>query len=303
MRANLSPHQLGMVLAVLAAFGFSFKAIFVKLAYQFAPVDAITLLSLRMMFSLPLFLISGLAYLRYCPKLGPKDWLLLIFLGLAGYYLASILDFMGLEYISAGLERVILFTYPMITILIGLLFLDKSASPKMLIAMVICYAGVSLVFMSDHSLSEGSNTSWIGAALIFASAVSYAFYNAFSELSIKKLGAARFSILALVVSIVATQVHFLTTNPVSDLVQPLPIYGYCAAMALFSTVLPIFFQSGAIQRIGAGPTVLVGMLGPIMTIFFSWLLLSEPITLIQIAGTVLVLLGVYWVQKASSEGR
>ncbi|WP_375171183.1 DMT family transporter [Marinobacter sp.] len=298
MRSSLSPRQMGIMLAVLAAFGFSFKAIFVKLAYQSAPVDAVTLLSLRMMFSLPLFLLCGFAYLRNGPRLSAKDWLLLIFLGLTGYYGASILDFLGLQYISAGLERVILFTYPTITILIGLLFLNKSASPRLILALVLCYAGVGLVFLSDHSLSDGSSAPWIGAALVFASAVSYACYNAFSEVSIAKLGAARFSILALVVSIVAAQIHFLVSNPVSDLVQPMPIYGYCAAMALFSTVMPIFFQSGAIQRIGAGPTVLVGMLGPVMTIFFSWLILAEPMTWAQLSGTVLVLVGIYQIRKA-----
>ncbi|HCL40864.1 MAG TPA: EamA family transporter, partial [Pseudomonas sp.] len=121
---------------------------------------------------------------------------------------------------------------------------------------------------------------------------------AFAEVSIAKLGAARFSILALIVSILAAQMHFLVTNPISDLIQPLPIYAYCAAMALFSTVLPIFFQSGAIQRIGAGPTVLVGMLGPIMTIFFSWLLLEEPLTWVQLGGTALVIAGIYLIRRA-----
>ncbi|KAA1171168.1 DMT family transporter [Marinobacter salinexigens] len=297
MVANISPRQLGIALAILAAFGFSFKAIFVKLAYQSAPVDAVTLLSLRMMFSLPLFLIGGFAYLRRGPKLDFKDWLLLVFLGLTGYYGASILDFLGLQYISAGLERIILFTYPTITILIGLLFLGKEVSLPLISALVLCYAGVSLVVVSDTQLAEDSTTTLIGAALVFASAVSYACYNAFSEVSIGKLGAARFSVLALVVSIIAAQVHFLAVNPLSDLRQPLPIYGYCAAMALFSTVMPIFFQSGAIQRIGAGPTVLVGMLGPVMTIFFGWMLLGEPITWVQLSGTALVLVGVYQVRK------
>ncbi|GGE53842.1 permease [Halopseudomonas oceani] len=297
-RTALSPRQIGMLLAVLAAFGFSFKAIFVKLAYLVGPVDAITLLSLRMLFSLPMFLLSGYAYLRTGPSLNRKDWALLIFLGLTGYYGASILDFAGLQYISAGLERVILFTYPTITILIGLLFLGKTASPRLIGALVLCYAGVSLVFLSDHQFAEDSIAPWIGAALVFGSALSYACYTAFAEVSIAKLGAARFSILALIVSILAAQLHFVVTNPISDLIQPWPIYAYCAAMALFSTVLPIFFQSGAIQRIGAGPTVLVGMLGPVMTIFFSWLLLAEPLTWVQLGGTALVIAGIYLIRKS-----
>lgn len=298
MHTHFTPRQLGIGLAVLAAFGFSFKAIFVKLAYRSAEVDAVTLLSLRMIFSLPLFLLMGLAYLRNAPKLAPKDWWLLVLLGLSGYYGASILDFMGLEYISAGLERVILFTYPTITILIGLLFLDKPFSPGLILALALCYAGVSLVFLSDRQITGTGAAPLLGAALVFGSAVLYAFYSAFSEISIKKLGAARFSVLALVVSILAAQLHFLTVNPVSDLIQPLPVYAYAAAMALFSTAMPIFLQSAAIQRIGADRTVLVGMLGPIMTIFFSWLILSEPITWVQLAGTGLVLMGIYQLRKA-----
>jgi len=298
MRTHLTSRQLGIGLAVLAAFGFSFKAIFVKLAYQSAEVDAVTLLSLRMIFSLPLFLLMGVAYLRNGPRLGPKDWLLLVLLGLSGYYGASILDFMGLEYISAGLERVILFTYPTITILIGLLFLGRPFSPRLILALGLCYAGISLVFTSDKQISGGSAAPLLGAALVFGSAVLYAGYSAFSEVSIKKLGAARFSVLALVVSILAAQFHFLAVNPLSDLVQPLPVYAYSAAMALFSTAMPIFLQSAAVQRIGADRTVLVGMLGPIMTIFFSWLILSEPITWVQLSGTGLVLVGVYQVRRA-----
>ncbi len=298
MRTQLTPHQLGISLAVLAAFGFSFKAIFVKLAYQSAEVDAVTLLSLRMIFSLPLFLIMGFAYLRGGPRLHWKDWLLLALLGLSGYYGASILDFMGLEFISAGLERVILFTYPSITILIGLLFLNKPFSPRLILALGLCYAGVSLVFISDKQMSGDSAAPLLGATLVFGSAVLYACYSAFSEVSIKKLGAARFSVLALVVSILAAQFHFLAINPASDLIQPLPVYAYSAAMALFSTALPIFLQSAAVQRIGAERAVLVGMLGPIITIFFSWLILSEPITWVQLSGTGLVLMGVYQIRRA-----
>lgn len=298
MQAQTSVSNWGIFLALMAALGFSIKAIFVKLAYLAAPVDAITLLSLRMMFSLPFFLIGGIKYLNKGPKLDTKDWLWLIFLGFTGYYGASILDFMGLQYISAGLERVILFAYPTLTILIGVLFLDKTFSRKLAVALILCYAGIALVFLSDHSLAETGSAPSIGAALVFASAVSYACYNAFSERSIIKLGSARFSILALIVSIVAVQLHFLVENSVSALIQPTEIYFYCLAMALFSTVMPVFFQSAAIQRIGAGTTALVGMAGPIMTIFLGWLVLDEPLTVIQLSGSALVLFGVYQLRQS-----
>lgn len=295
----ISPEHLGIILAVLAAFGFSFKAIFVKLAYQSAAVDAVTLLSLRMIFSLPFFFIIGYSALRSGDKLHAKDWMLLIFLGLSGYYGASILDFMGLEYISAGLERVILFTYPTITILIGLLFLQKPVSRQLILALFLCYAGIALVFFNDMQLSEDHTALMLGAALVLGSALLYAFYNAFSEVSIQRIGAMRFSVLALLVSIVSAQLHFLAANPIENLVQqPAPVYLYCAGMAIFSTVMPIFFQSSAIHYIGAGRSALIGMLGPVLTLFFGWWLLAEPLTAVQLVGTSLVLFGVYRVRYA-----
>lgn len=296
---STSPNQqLGFMLAILSAFGFSFKAIFVKLAYLSAPVDAVTLLSLRMVFSLPLFLLIGFASLRKGVQLNARDWGLLALLGLAGYYGASILDFMGLAYISAGLERVILFTYPTLTLLICVLFLDKPFSRRLGIALPVCYLGMALVFFNDIQVADDRGSLWLGAALVFGSALLYAFYNAFSEISIKRAGAMRFSVLALLVSILAAQLHFFSVNPAATLIQPLPVYLYCAAMALFSTVMPIFLQSSAIQHIGAAKTALIGMLGPILTIFFGWLLLAEPFTLQQLAGTLLVLFGVYLARRA-----
>lgn len=294
----LSSQHKGMVLAVLSALGFSMKAIFVKLAYLEAPVDAITLLSIRMFFALPMFLIIGFAALRSGPALTQKDWGWLIFLGLTGYYGASILDFMGLEYISSGLERVILFIYPTLVVLMGVVFLGQRFNRKILWALLLSYAGIALVFFSDLRFSEQSSDIWLGAGLVFASAVSYACYSGLSESTIKRLGSMRFSVLAMMVSICAVQVHYLIAHPVANLVQPLPVYLYGLAMALFSTVLPVLFQSSAIRYIGAARTVLIGMLGPVMTILAGWWLLSEPVSAIQLVGTALVLAGIYQVKHS-----
>ena len=292
-----SAERMGIALAVLAAFGFSFKAIFVKLAYAIAPVEAVTLLSLRMTFSLPVVLWVSVAIGRSAPPLRGRDWGILIALGLLGYYGASILDFVGLQYISAGLERLILFIYPTITVLIGVAFMGKSLERRQIAALLLSYAGIGLAFAHDLEVAGDIKPVLIGAAFVFGSAVSYAMYSAGAEIAIHRFGAMRFAALAMVVSTLATQIHFVITQPLSALIQPAPVYAYGAAMALFSTVLPVFWQSAAIRRIGSARAVLIGTLGPMLTIFFAWALLSEPVSLAQLAGASLVLAGVLLVTR------
>lgn len=289
---NWSAERMGIALAVLAAFGFSFKAIFVKLAYAAAPVDAITLLTLRMSFSLPVVLWVGFAAGRAAPPLNRKDWGILVALGLLGYYGASILDFVGLQYISAGLERLILFVYPTLTVMIGVLFMGKSLEKRQIGALLLSYAGIGLAFAHDLQVAGDVSTVLIGAAFVFGSALSYALYSAGSEIAIHRLGAIRFAALGIVVSTLATQLHFLIAQPLAALILPPAVYMYGAAMALFSTVLPVFWQSAAIRRIGSARAVLIGTLGPMLTIFFAWLLLAEPVSLAQLLGAGLVLAGV-----------
>jgi len=296
-----SAERLGVALAVLAAFGFSFKAIFVKLAYAAAPVDAVTLLSLRMVFSLPFFLWLGLK--SSGAPLTRRDWISLVVLGVLGYYASSMLDFLGLQYISAGLERLILFTYPTLTVLIGVLFMGQHLERRQVGALALSYAGIGLAFAHDLEISGDVATLLLGAAFVFGSSLTYAMYSAGAEPAIRRLGSARFAGLAMLISTAATQLHFFATQPLSALVQPLPIYLYGGAMALFSTVLPILWQSAAIRRIGSARSVLIGTLGPVLTIFFSWWLLSEPISVFQIGGAALVLAGVLLVSKTKKNAR
>ena len=285
-----SSERIGFALALLAAAGFSFKAIFVKLAYavpQAQPVDSVTLLALRMLLALPAFVWVGWRSSQGLAPLTRRDWALLVALGLLGYYGASILDFMGLQYISASLERLILFTYPTITLLIGVLFMGKTASRREIGALLLSYAGIGLAFTHDLHLASD-----MGPVLL-----SYAFYQAGSEPVIRRLGAARFTALAMLVSTVATLAHFAATQPLQALVQPAAVYGHALGMALLSTVLPVFMTSAAIRRIGAAPTVLIGTLGPMLTIVFSYWLLGEPLSLPQMAGAGLVLAGVLLVGR------
>ncbi len=289
------PGSWGLLLALIAAFGFSLKAIFIKLAYPYG-VDAITLLALRMVFSLPVFLWVGLAGQKAGGSLSRQDWGKLLALGCLGYYGASILDFWGLEYISAGLERLILFTYPTLTILIGVLFQGKPFSRREGMAVVLCYTGIGFAFLHDLQLGD-THSVLIGGALVFASSVSYALYLSGSAPMIARLGAMRFSALAMLASTAVTLLHFAAAQSLTAFVQPLPVYGWALAMALFATVIPVFALAAAIRRIGAGQSSLFGMVGPILTIGFGWWLLGEPISLAQSVGAIFVVIGILIVSR------
>lgn len=285
----------GALLALLAALGFSLKAIFVKLAYPYG-VDAVTLLALRMGFALPVFLWVGLQQQRAAARLTGGDWGRLLVLGCLGYYGASILDFWGLAYISAGLERLILFTYPTLTILIGVLFQGKTFSRREGVAIALCYSGIGFAFVHDLGLGEARDI-WIGGALVFASSVCYALYLAGSATMIARLGAMRFSALAMLVSSAVTLLHFAASQPLTAFIQPWPVYGWGLAMALFATVIPVFAQSAAIRRIGAGHASLFGMVGPLLTIGFGWWLLAEQVSAAQMLGAGLVVSGIIIVSR------
>lgn len=284
-------HRTGILLAIVAAFGFSFKAILIKLAYPHG-VDAITLLALRMAFALPVFAWVGFSSSRSAPSLTRRDWLALLGLGALGYYGASILDFIGLQFISAGLERLILFTYPTLTLLLGVVLHQHRVNSRQWTAVALCYLGIALAFAHDLHASGKVTSVLIGGAFVFGSSVCYAAYLSGSAGMIERLGTARFTALAMLISTTATFLHFALTRPFTDLVQPWPVYAYGATMALVSTVLPVFAQSAAIRRIGSGEAALIGMLGPLLTIAFAALLLDEAMSTLQLAGMALVLAGV-----------
>ena len=281
----------GVAFALLAAVGFSAKAILVKLAY-FDHVDAVTLLALRMAFSVPFF-IGVAVWVRYqhAEPLSKHDWMLVLVLGLIGYYLSSFLDFLGLQYISAGLERLILFLYPTMTVLLSALVYRRAIGRKTLAAMALCYAGIALVFLHDAGMKQGGNVA-LGASLVFASTLSYSVYLVGAGHAIARIGAMRFTAYAMVVASAASLLQFGVMRPMSALDLPLRVYGLSIAMAIFSTVLPVFLLSFAIRRIGSGSASLIGTIGPVSTIYLAYVILNENISLLQIAGSSLVLGGV-----------
>lgn len=287
-----APDQLGLLCAALAAVGFSFKAILVKLAYRYG-VDAETLLALRMAFSLPFFIAMGWASTRRVSiRLTPSDWVWLGGLGLFGYYLASYLDFLGLNHISAGLERLILFVYPTLVVVLSALFFGQPITRCILGALVLCYVGIALAVAHDLRIAGSAQDIALGCALVFGSALSYAFYLLGNGLIVGRLGPVRITAFATMVACLLAIGQFLLMRPIATLVQPWPVYGLALAMALFSTVLPVWLVSEAIRRLGAGPVALTGSLGPVVTLLLGALLLDEVIGGAQLAGAALVITGV-----------
>ena len=290
----------GVIFALIAAVGFSAKAILIKLAYHYH-VDAITLLALRMVFSVPFFVAVAIwVNRRHAVPLKQQDWLAVIALGLLGYYLSSFLDFLGLQYISAGLERLILFLYPTMTVILSALIYKRAIGRKVVAAMVLSYAGILLVFLHDVGVSQ-NNGVLLGAGLVFASTLSYSSYLVGAGHAIARIGATRFTAYAMVVASAASLLQFGVTHPLSALDLPLRVYELSIAMAIFSTVLPVFLLSYAIKRIGSGNSSLIGSAGPVATIALAYVFLNERVSLLQIAGSSLVLAGVIIVSLSSNK--
>lgn len=286
---------IGLIFALGAALGFSAKAIFVKLAYTYN-VDAITLLMFRMMFAMPFFLI--IAYIeehKEESRISHKNMALIILMGLIGYYLSSFLDFTGLLYISAGLERLILFIYPTIVVILSSLFFGKKIQKEAYIALALSYAGIALAMANDIQIS--TEHVLLGSALVFASTLSYSIFLVGSGELIPKVGARRFAAYAMIVSCLAVFVHFALVRDIGAFKQPIEVYGYGLAMAIFSTVIPAFLLAAAIQRIGANKVSIIGGFGPIATIAMAAIFLNETIAISQILGATLVITGIFILGK------
>jgi drug/metabolite transporter (DMT)-like permease len=284
----------GIFLAIAGAIAFSLKAIVVKLAYQYG-VDAITLVMLRMLIALPFFIALGLWSGRGKPPLCFKDWLRVTALGFSGYFLASTLDFVGLQYISASLERLIIYLNPTLVLLFGWLALNKSVSLRQWQAMLLSYAGVVLVF-GHESLLAGSSIA-IGSAFVFASAIVYAGYLVYSGETVKRVGAVRLASWASAVACFFCVLLFVLLRPASALNVAVPVLWLSLFNAIFCTVLPVVIVMVAVDRLGAGLVAQVGMIGPVSTIVLSHFVLDEPFTGWTLVGTLLVMVGIYWVTR------
>jgi drug/metabolite transporter (DMT)-like permease len=292
-----SPHQIfliGLAIAIIGAILFSSKAIMAKLIYRYS-VDPMTLLAFRMVFSFPFFAGVAIWQARKSTPLSAGDRGRVLILGVLGYYLSSFLDFIGLQYISAGLERLIMFLTPSFVLLMSVFFLKRKIGMLEWIALGTSYLGTVLVFIHDAK-NGGANVA-LGGMFVLASAILYAVYLLLSGELVRRVGAMRLVAYAMCVSSVACIGQFLVLRPVSMLIQPHQVYTLSLVNAVFATVLPVFMTMIAVARIGAATTSQAGMIGPVSTLFMGALILDEPLTAIQLVGTALVLSGIYLLSK------
>ncbi len=292
----------GLLMALLGAIAFSAKAIIVKLAYRYG-VDAVTLIMLRMLFALPFF--AAIVWWTGRPRNGVspppltrKDWLGVAGLGVTGYYLASTLDFAGLQYISASLERLILYLNPTLVLILGLVFYGRRIGQRQMLGMALSYGGVLVVF--GHEVTLAGADAGLGAALVFASAVSYAIYLSYSGELVRRLGSLRLVGLATGLACLLCIGQFVVLRPLDSAFSVAQEVIWLSVLnAIACTVVPVLLVMMAIERIGAGLTAQVGMVGPMSTIAMGVLVLGEPFTPWILAGTVLVLAGVFVVSRTS----
>jgi drug/metabolite transporter (DMT)-like permease len=291
----MTPAWPGLAMAAAGAVAFSGKAIIVKLAYRHG-VDAVTLIMYRMLFALPMFAL--LAWWAGCgkPPLTRRDAGVVFGLGFTGYYLASFLDFMGLFYITASLERLILYLNPTLVLALSVLLHRTRVGARQLVALGVSYAGVLLVFGHEVTL-QGADVA-LGSALCFGAAVSYALYLVLGGAEVKRLGALRLTGWATSVACVLCLAQFVLLRPLEAALVAPEVLWLSLLNATACTLVPVILVMMAVERIGATLTAQTGMIGPMATIAMGVLLLDEPFTVWQVAGTATVLAGIWLLTRA-----
>lgn len=291
------------LLIFISALCFSAKAVIIKLAYRY-DIDSTSLLTLRMIFAMPFFLaVAWYARPKNMPeaRLSRKEWGQILIYGLLGYYFASLFDFMGLQFVTASLERLILFVYPTIVLLLSAIIFKKKITATQLVALVLTYLGISVAFLDGADVLAGSNIPW-GAFLVFLSAVSYAVYLLGTASLLPKLGTLRYTSLAISVAGVAIILHHGIQFQWKLWHYPPEVYGLSFLMAIISTVLPTFLVSEGVRRIGPGNAAIIASIGPVATIGLGYWFLGEGFGFWQLTGTLLVMTGVVYISTAKGGG-
>lgn len=300
-RARFEP---GYLFAAAGAALFSTKAIIVKLAYG-VQLDPETLLALRMGLSLPFYIGIGALALRdrqrrNLPMPGIRLWIHAGLVGLLGYWFSSYADFLGLKYISAQFERLILFTYPLFVVLLGAAFFGQPVKRRILAAFAISYLGLAIIFSENFSL-RGSNVT-IGAALVSASSVAFALYQLFAKNPISRMGPQLFTCVAMSAAAIGAFAQFFIGHPASALFVTGRPLAYAALIAIGATVIPSFFLNAALHRISAQANSAIGTISPIITILLSAAILGERLTALGMTGAVLVMAGIGWFTLSGRAG-
>jgi drug/metabolite transporter (DMT)-like permease len=288
-------YWIGVLLVLGGAFCFALKGIFIKLAYRYQ-IDAISLLALRMGFALPVYaLILSRVNRRLPPvRFTTRQWITLAGVGVTGYYFASYFNFLGLQYISAGLERVLLFIYPTFVLLINAVAFGLRVSRTQWLALTLTYGGIGLAFLPNLNAGQQQNL-LLGAFWVILSGLVYAVYLVGSDRMIARIGSLRFTCYAMIAATVPTLIHCAVADGVSIFRHPMPVYGIGLLMAVVSTLIPSFMMAEGIRRVGSGNTSIMNSIGPVFTIFLATAILGEAFPAVQLLGTVLVLAGVFLV--------
>ena len=294
----------GIIICFLGAVCFSTKAIFVKLAYRDTDIDPVTLLALRMFFSLPFFILSAAVSSNKSTnvRFTRKQWITVAAIGCLGYYVSSLLDFLGLQYVTAGIERLILFIYPTLVLLISSTIFKTRITSRQWMALLITYVGLIAACIPEIQGTQAGENFWKGSILILVCAFTYALYIVGSGKLIPVVGASKFNSYTMSIAALAVLIHFFLTSNDSLFDQTSKVYLYSIAMAIISTVIPSYLISEGIKRVGSGNAAIVGSVGPVSTILQAAIFLYEPIKALQLLGTGLILAGVFMVgQKKQAE--
>jgi drug/metabolite transporter (DMT)-like permease len=290
----------GIAFATVGVLAFSFRPILIKLSYAAHPVSPITLLFLRMALSLPFFLAIAWWLRNAEPRLTARDWAAVVGLGFLGYYAASFLDFIGLQWVGAGVGRLILYLFPTLVVVLSFFFLKKTPGIREVLSLVLSYAGIALVVSNQIEATPEGKLFGFGVLLIFASALCYAVYLVAGSQMVKRVGSMRFTAYSTAAATVPAVLQFFLLEPLSALELPMQVWGYAVVLATVSTVLPLFLQAEALNRIGANHFALIGAVGPVSVAVTSALGLDEPFTWVQALGGLLVILGVLLVSLKRS---
>lgn len=287
----------GLLLVVLATFLFSFKGIFIKLAYGY-DVPPVVLMTLRMLFALPFYLwvlrrAQNWVAMR---SLSAGQLAATCAFGISGYYLASLLDLLGLVYLPANLERIILYSYPSIVLILSICFLGQRFKPLFIISLLIIYSGLYTLFMQNFSTFDSvvEREQLLGGGLVFAAAFAFAVYCIGSEVMMRRISSQLFTVLAMLAASIVIIVHYCLAYPWGIIfAQPIAVYIYALLIAIVCTVMPSFLLSAGIARIGAAMGSTVGSLGPVFTLAVAFIVLGESLSLLQLASFVLIIGGVF----------
>jgi drug/metabolite transporter (DMT)-like permease len=281
----------GIAFALAGTVSFAFRPILIKLGYSMHPVSATTLLFLRMTLSLPFFLAMAW-WMRGGSPIERRDWWGIVGLGFLGYYLASLLDFIGLQYVSAGVGRLIMFLYPTLVIILSAAFLKKNPTARELAALAITYTGIALVLSSQIAAAPESRLFVFGALLIFSSAMCYAVYLVTGSQLVKRVGSMRFTAYTMIVSTIPAMIQFAVLEAPAALQLPTQLWWVAVVLAVACTALPVLLVAEALKRIGANHFALIGALGPVTTVLADFALLDGALSAVQIVGAALVISGV-----------